>query len=230
MKIFVAYGYNDRDKWIEEMVFPIIRSFGAEVETGEDAFDGSIPDSVKRKIQYSDALMAFTTRRTTQDNVVWQTHRWVIEELAAAAALGKKTVEVRETDVEQQGGLTQANYRITYDENERDKCLVEIVKAIGKWQSSNLVRVQLLPEGIRGDLQPLLSNQGLSCQYVVRRGSFVGNEVPATIERITGGLFIDVPQLGSDSLIQISIRYGDQEWSSDYESLNSYGIHLREMG
>lgn len=227
MKIFVAYGYNDRDKWIKEMVFPIIKAFGAEVETGEDTYVGSIPDSVKRKIQFSDALMAFTTRRETQDNVVWQTHRWVIEELAAAAMLGKKTVEIREKGVDQQGGLTQANQRIIYDENARDKCLIEIVKAIGVWQSSNLVRVQLLPEGIRGDLQPLLSDQGLSCKYVIRTGNFVADEVPAKIERIKGGLFIDVPQINSDSLIQISIRYGNREWSSDYESLNSYGIHLR---
>lgn len=227
MKIFVAYGYNERDEWIKEMVIPIIEAFGAEVETGEITYDGSIPESVKNKIRRSDALIAFTTRRTTQDDVVWQTHRWVIEELAAAAVLEKKTVEVREKGVEQQGGLTQADQRIEYDETARDKCLVAIAEAIGVWQSSNLVRVQLLPEGIREDLRPLLKKDGLTCKYVVKTGNYVAKAVTATIERITGGLFIDVPQLKSDALIQISISFGNQEWSSDYESLNSYGIHLR---
>jgi len=227
MKIFVAYGYNDRDKWIKDLVFPIIEAFGAEVETGEITYDDTIPQSVENKIRRSDALIAFTTRRTTQDNIVWQTHRWVIEELAAARTLKKKFVEVRETGVDPQGGFTLANQRIEYDENARDKCLVEIVKAIGVWQSNNLVRVQLLPEGIRSDLQPLLKDEGLSCKYVVRTGNYVEDAVPAKIERIKGGLFIDVPQLNSEALIQISIRYGSQEWSSDYESLNSYGIHLR---
>jgi hypothetical protein len=25
MKLFVGYGYNDRDQWIEEQVFPILQ-------------------------------------------------------------------------------------------------------------------------------------------------------------------------------------------------------------
>ncbi|MDQ3130696.1 MAG: hypothetical protein M3Q99_08040 [Acidobacteriota bacterium] len=226
MKIFVAYGYNERDKWIKEMVFPIIEAFGAEVETGEMTYDDTIPQSVENKIRRSDALIAFTTRRTTQDNIIWQTHRWVIEELAAARTLQKKFVEVRETGVDPQGGWTQNNQRIEYDENARDKCLIEIVKAVGVWQSNNLVRVQLLPQVIRGDLQPLLNDEGLSCKYVIRTGNYVEDAVSAKIVKITGGLFIYVPQLKSDSLIQISIRHGSREWSSDYESLNSYGIHL----
>jgi hypothetical protein len=28
MKVFVGYGYNDRDSWIEEQVFPIFRGMG----------------------------------------------------------------------------------------------------------------------------------------------------------------------------------------------------------
>lgn len=229
MKIFVAYGYNDRDRWIRELVFPIIEAFGAEIETGETTYDGSIPDSVKSKIRRSDALMAFTTRRTTQDNVVWQTHRWVIEELAAAAALGKKTVEVRETGVDGQGGLTQNHQRIEYNEAARDKCLVEIVKAVGVWQSASLVRVQLLPEGIRADLQPLLRDEGLTCKYRIKIGNFTDEDVTAKIEKITGGLFIDVPQLKSNELIQISIKHGSRVWESSYESLSSYGISLEEV-
>ena len=31
MKIFVGYGYNDRDRWVEQFVFPIIEAFGSEV-------------------------------------------------------------------------------------------------------------------------------------------------------------------------------------------------------
>ena len=227
MKIFVGYGYNDRDKWIEKMVFPIIKAFGSEVESGETIYDGAIPDGVRNKIRRSDALIGFTTRRTTQDNAVWQTHRWVIEEIAAAAMLGKRVVEVRETNVEQQGGLTQDNQRIEYDENARDKCLVEIVKACGVWHNTDMVKIQLLPEGTaNNDLRPLLE-QGLSCQYVIKIGNYEEPPVTANIERIKGGLFINVQQLEPDALIRINLRHGSRIWSSDYESLTSYGIHLR---
>ncbi len=227
MKIFVAYGYNERDKWIEELVFPILRAFGVDCETGEETYNGSISEIVKRKIQVCDALIAFTTKREPQNTESVTTHQWVKDELAIAVAHDKKIVEVREIGVDSQGGITSGYKKIKYDEKARDKCLVEIVKAVGDWKKNNLVRVQLLPEGIHNDLRPLLNDQGLSCHFVIRTGSFNTEEKQAKIERITGGLFVYVPQLDSDSFIQISIRYGSQEWCSDYESLNSFGIHLR---
>jgi hypothetical protein len=233
MKIFVAYGYNQRDKWIEDLVFPIIRAFSADVETGETTYDGSIPESVKNKIRRSDALIAFTTKRNPQDDNDKLTHRWVIEELAIATAvessLKKRTVEVREKGVDEQGGITHANQRIVYDEAERDKCLVEIVKAVGVWQSGNLVRVQLLPEAIRTDLRLLLRDEGLVCKYRVRSGNFTDAYVETEIEKIGNGLFVHIPQPKSDELVQISIKHGSRVWESSYESLNSYGIGLEEV-
>lgn len=232
MKIFVAYGYNERDKWIKELVFPIIEAFGADVETGETTYDGAIPDSVRNKIRRSDALIAFTTRRNPQDSGDKLTHRWVIEELAVAAAidsLKNRTVEVREKGVDEQGGMTHANQRIIYDGAERDKCLVEIVKVVGVWQSANLVRVQLLPEVIRTDLRLLLRDEGLVCKYRVRSGGFTDDYVETKIEKISNGLFIHIPQPKSDELVQISVKHGSRVWESSYESLNSYGISLEEV-
>ncbi|CAN5823391.1 hypothetical protein BH20ACI4_BH20ACI4_03550 [soil metagenome] len=229
MKIFVAYGYNDRDKWIKEMIFPIIRAFGADVETGEETYSGSISEVVKRKIQYSDALIAFTTRREPQNATSVTTHQWVKDELAIAVAHNKKIVEVRETGVDPQSGITSGYQRIEYDENARDKCLVEIVKAVGVWQSANLVRVQLLPEVIRTDLRLLLRDEGLVCKYRIRSGGFTDDYVETKIEKISNGLFIHIPQPKSDELVQISVKHGSRVWESSYESLNSYGISLEEV-
>jgi hypothetical protein len=232
MRIFVAYGYNDRDRWIREMVFPIIEAFGSDIETGEITYDGAIPNSVRNKILRSDALIGFTTRRIeadNQDNYDGRTHLWVIQELAAAYTLDKRLVEVRENGVNPQGGMLQDYQRINYDETARDKCLVKITEALGAWHSTDMVRIQLLPEGIANDdLRPLLNQGGLTCQYTVRSGSYDAPAVPVNIVPITGGLFISVPQPSRDDLIQISIRYGNRVWNSDYESLNSYGIHLRQ--
>ncbi len=232
MKIFVAYGYNERDKWIEDLVFPLIEAFGADVETGETTYDGSIPDSVRNKIRRSDALIAFTTKRDPQDENDKLTHRWVIEELAVASAidsLKKRTVEVREKGVDEQGGMMQTNQRIVYDETARDKCLVEIAKALGVWQSANLVRVQLLPEAIRADLRGLLRGAGLVCKYRIRSGNFTDNYIDTEIEKIGNGLFVHIPQPKSNELVQISIEHNRRIWESSYESLNSYGISLEEI-
>lgn len=229
MNIFVAYGYNQRDQWIREMVSPIVEAFGATPVTGEETYNGpNMPDNVLSKIRRSDALIGFTTRRTTQDNVVWQTHQWVVMELAAAITLRKRVVEVRETGVDPQGGLAQHLQRIEYTEGARDKCLVDIVKAIGDWHKTEDVRIQLLPDGLANtDLRPLLKDQGLTCKYVVRVGNFEDGPFDAEIKPIKGGLFINAPSVPKDALIQINITYGNRVWSSDYESTDSYGIHLR---
>jgi hypothetical protein len=226
MKIFVAYGYNDRDKWIKDLVFPIIEAFGSEVEKGETTYDGSIPESVSNKIQRSDALIAFTTRRTTQDNVVWQTHRWVIEELAAAFALKKRTVEVRETGVDGQGGLTQANQRIEYDEKTRDNCLVRIVEAIGAWHRSNLVTLQLTFDTITEEEILNLSDVG-QCEYIVRIGNEESLPKLARVFSTKGSLVAFVPKTEKESLIRLRVNYGSKTWLSYYDSLDSYKIEMR---
>jgi hypothetical protein len=35
MRLFIGYGYNDRDKWIEELVFPLAEALGCEVVRGK---------------------------------------------------------------------------------------------------------------------------------------------------------------------------------------------------
>jgi len=227
MKIFVAYGYNDRDKWIEKMVFPLIEAFGSEVETGGITYGMKISDAVRSKVRFSDALIGFTTERVSPSDADGQTHRWVIEELAIAGDDKKPFVEVREIAVDQQDGMTAGYQRINYDENARDKCLVEIVQALGLWHSSNIVQVQLLPKDFaRDDLRPLHNQKLLTCEYVIKTGNHQTSPKTADIQRIKGGLFIDIQQPERNALIQINIKHGTTVWSSDYESLDSYGIHL----
>jgi hypothetical protein len=228
VKIFVAYSFNERDKWIEELVFPIIEAFGSQVVTGGVTYEGpNIPENVMTKIRRSDALIGFTTRRDLQDNMVSRTHQWVISELSAAFALDRRVVEVRERGIDPQGALYQDLQRIEYDERARDKCMVDIVRAVGSWHQTDTVRIQLLPEDVTHALRPLLDEPGLSCKYTVRTGSQDEDPRDAQIVPITGGLFIDAASVPRDALIRISVRYGDQRWSSDYESIEAYRVSLR---
>ncbi len=34
MKVFVGFGYNDRDRWIEEQIFPVLGCMGFTVVDG----------------------------------------------------------------------------------------------------------------------------------------------------------------------------------------------------
>lgn len=43
MRIFVAYGYNPRDNWIEPVTTPLIQAFGSEPVDGRELQGQVIP-------------------------------------------------------------------------------------------------------------------------------------------------------------------------------------------
>jgi hypothetical protein len=63
MQIFVAYGYNDRDRWIEKQVFPLVEAFNSRVIHGKDIRGQALSKEIQGRIQRSHALVAFVTRR-----------------------------------------------------------------------------------------------------------------------------------------------------------------------
>jgi hypothetical protein len=118
MKIFVGYGYNERDHWIEKLVFPLIVSFGAEVVSGKEVAGQLLGDAVCGLIKRSDAMIGFTTRRGDVDpgGAMWGTHRWVTDELTAAYTLEVPFAEVREAGITPQEGMLVGRGYIPYEE------------------------------------------------------------------------------------------------------------------
>jgi hypothetical protein len=76
MRIFIAYGYNDRDRWIKEHVFPLVQAFGSEVVDGEGLYGEILSEGVKDRVNMCDALIGFATRRNLPDNPSGETHLW----------------------------------------------------------------------------------------------------------------------------------------------------------
>jgi hypothetical protein len=87
MKIFVGYGYNDRDKWIEDLVFPLMRAFGAEPISGKEIPGQKLDEGIKELIRKSDAVIGFVTRRgDKREDGLYATHRWVTDEISLSPA------------------------------------------------------------------------------------------------------------------------------------------------
>jgi hypothetical protein len=228
MRIFIAYGYNERDRWIPRLIFPVVRAFGDEVVSGEDMPGEILTEAVRERIRRSDALIAFATRRGEANNGRWETHRWVTDELAQALALGKSVLEVREEGVSDQGGIAGDRQRIVYDEGRRDECIVEIVKTLGNWHLTNSVTLQLLPEECAEQISLLLKNPRLRCDYTILERGRESAAVPAKIRRIKGGLFVNALNVPREALIQLTVECDGRVWNSDFESTDSLAIRLRQ--
>jgi len=73
MKVFVGFGDNSRDHWIEEHFFPILRRMGFFVVDGKDMHGETLQPEVQSRIEQSDAaigsftiMQRFTLKRRKQ--------------------------------------------------------------------------------------------------------------------------------------------------------------------
>jgi len=222
LKVFVAYGFNERDSWIPELVFPLVRAFGGEVVTGEDLQGQQITDAVRREIDQADALIGFRTLR--EGEAAGMSHRWVEDELAYARTA--KVLEVREDGVSGQGGLLGDRQWIPYRPAERDRLLVELVKTLGRWMRENTVKLQLLPQEFVDEISDLLETPGLRCTYTVLERGRESEPRPAEIRPITGGLFIFADGLSADALMRVRVEGHGRRWRSVFQGIDSVSVHL----
>jgi hypothetical protein len=230
MKIFVAFGYNDRDRWVREMVFPIVQAFGDEVVTGEELQGEQITDAIRRDIQISDALIGFATRRGNPNNENrWMTHRWVTDEISHALAFQRLVAEIREIGVDDQGGIAGDRQRITYDESKRDQCLVEIVKTLGRWHQASVVKLQILPEACVEEIRPYLRHPNLRCTYkMLFMDGNQSEDIPTLILPITGGLFVHAKNVPRMALVQVHVECAGKSWTSNFENIDAVSVSLQQ--
>jgi len=226
MKIFVGYGYNVRDKWIEGFVFDLIRAFEGEPVTGKEIFGQQLEDGVRQQIKDCDALLAFTTRRKRMTNGKYTTHQWVTDEIITATDAGLPFVEVRETCVDRQPGMPGGRQYIPYDASARDECLVQIAKALGKWRQR--VKLQLRPEVVTRTIRPYIGKAGFHCNYSIYQDGIESAAKETKVIKLQGGLFVHVSGLGPRASVQISIEAGGKMWTSDYESIDAVSVELRK--
>lgn len=232
MRIFVGYGYNQRDLWIEEYVFPLLEAFGVEVVSGKEVYGLALPTAIGALIKGADAAIGFTTRRDDLGGGRYGTHQWVIDELVVAQAPPNSIpwVEVREDGVEFPGGLLPATnlQRITYQESDRALCLVAIAQALRRFcELTNVTTIRLGPSAVIDQISPMLDDPSFSCECRTLRGIIERQGVPNKVRPIKGGLFVQLQGVAPDELVRVAISAGGHTWRSSYESIDTVDLQLR---
>jgi hypothetical protein len=227
MNVFLAFGYHDRDSWIRNLIVPVVRAFGDEPLVGDVLYGDTLSEGVREQLDSAHAISGFLTRRTDHDgNLTDSTHWWVLQELAIGVARDLLVLPVREEGVDTQQGIAGAHQWIEYKPSERDRCLVEIVTALGRWHSDATIRLQVLPEDCAAELRPLLRAPDLRVWYQLLIGGDEKEPTRTKLVPIKGGLFVTVRGVPRDALVQLRVEAQGKLWTSDYESLDSIGVHL----
>jgi hypothetical protein len=232
MRIFVGYGYNERDRWIEDYVLPLVVAFGCEVVHGKSVYGGALPDEVMKAIRTSDAVIGFTTQRESVAPGLYRTHDWVVQELLAAHAQDPRIpwVEIREQGVISPGGILESAdaQRIDYREDDRPGCLVKIAQALRRFHDlSNVTMVRLGPSPAVDQISSLLDDPSFVCTCQTLRGAVRTAPRATPVFPIKGGLFVQLRGVAPGELVRITISGRGRSWRSDYESLDTVDIQMR---
>jgi hypothetical protein len=233
MRVFVGYGYNDQDRWVEDYVFPLITAFGSEVMHGRAVYGGALPDEVMRTIRISDAMIGFRTRREARGQNEFSSHAWVEQELLTAHAQEPRIpwVEVRQDGVIAPGGILEAAdaQRIDYREADRALCLVKLAEALKRFRElSRVTQVRLGPSTEVELIISLLDHPTFSATCQVLRGAVQSPPQPAAVVPIKGGLFAQLRGVPEGELVRITISAGGHVWRSSYESVDTVDIQVKE--
>jgi len=191
MRVFVGFGYNDRDSWIENQVFPILAGMGFTVVDGKDMHGEILQPGVQSRIEQSDAAIGFFTVREGQGDAEFNSHMWVRDEMVHANAKGKPIIPVKEEGARIPDGLLGDRQYIPLRQNDRLACVAELVTALGR---RNIRRLKLDPESeqLRRDLQWWRRAAGFLVQY---RTLDEGVESPyrkGRLELVDQGFYLDV--------------------------------------
>ena len=105
MRLFVGFGYNDRDSWIERQVFPVLECLGFTVAHGKGLHGQVLQQGVKDQLDQSDAAVGFFTLREGQEQADYTSHIWVRDEIVYFNAKDKPIVPIVEENVKVPQGL-----------------------------------------------------------------------------------------------------------------------------
>lgn len=202
MRLFIGYGYNARDAWIEKTVFPIVQAMNIDTVDGKKLHGEVLQAGVKRLIEQSDALVGFCTLRKGQESAEFNTHPWVRDEMVYAIGLNRPVLEVREKGVKNPPGLVGDRQRISLNQQDRLSCVTELVQVISVWSMRRLLLAPTDKELAR-KIHRAIVNQQLKVCYRTRVKGVDSPPREGRIDRVNGGLYLNALGLPSESLVEI---------------------------
>lgn len=228
MRVFVGFGYNERDKWIKSDVFPILECMGFVVITGEDMHGELLQPEVKRRIEQSDAVVGFLTLRDEKNNGDFNTHLWVQNELLWGNAKEKPIVPIREENVLLPDAMLGNIQYITLRQNDRLACVSELARALGR---RNIRRIRLEPEEdtLRKNINKWRVDQTFTIMYRTQDGvnGLESEPKKGRLEVFDQGFYLNVSDVPRRAYLEVQgILNGQTMFNSGWSSADAVSIKI----
>lgn len=227
MRIFVGFGYNDRDGWIEDQVFPILRCMGFTVVDGKGMHGQVLQPGVEQKIDQSDAAVGFFTLRDGQGDADFNSHIWVRDEMVYAHAKGKPILPIKEDVVRLPDGLLGNRQFIPLVQSDRLGCVAELVAALGQ---RNIRRLKLDPDGdqLRRNLQQWRRQPGFAIQYRTQDENGIESGYrQGRLELVDQAFYLNVSDVPRKAYVEVDgLVNGATQFSSGWVSADAVQVKV----
>ena len=227
MKIFIGYGYNKRDGWIETHVFPILECMGFTLQHGKDMHGAALADGVKDRIEQCDAAIGFFTIRDDAAGD-FTSHIWVRDEMVYAFAKGKPVIPVREEQVKVPDGILGNVEYITLRQNDRLSCVTQVVRALGQ---RHMRRLKLEPQdsNLTKNLNKWRMDQNFKIRYRTQDyGSGYESQFKlGRLERFEEGFYVNVTDVPRRAYVEVEgVLNGEPKFNSGWASADAVSIKI----
>jgi hypothetical protein len=225
MKVFVGFGYNERDQWIEDQILPILRSVGYSVVDGKGLVGLQLQPEVEQRIEKSDAAIGFFTIREGQGNADFTSHIWVRDEMLYAKAKGKPMVLIREDGVNLPEGLFGNVGYINLKQDDRLACVVAMLTALGQKQ---MRRVRLDPsDELRPKMYGWRNNQGFLVRYRTLSDGFESNFREGRLELVDQGFYLNIAEVPAKAYVEVEgLLNNEVRFSSGWVSADAVQVKV----
>lgn len=227
MKVFVGFGYNDRDKWIKDLIIPFLEELGCEVVTGEEMHGEILSQGVISRIKDCDACIGFLTKRGQPNSEgVYTTHWWVISELSNALSFNIPLFEIREKGIDSQAGETGDRQRYEFDD--KSLLMLELTKFIIKQKTKLAYKTfMLLPPEFSEAVRPYANFAKCKYRFLYRARFYETEETD--LVRMQGGYGIIIKKIPSEEAqVEIKIEVPGITWTSGFVSVGLMNINLQK--
>ncbi len=234
MKAFVAFGYNERDAWIPEIIFPILNCLEIEIVTGEDLEGVVLSAGVIDKIKESDAVLAFCTKRDKIAENKWGTHPWILQEIASGLTQQKKILALFELEVDSsQVAILQGHQIVHYDNAKREELIVSLIKTLSRWKKeASRKKIKLLPEEMIIQLKGAFNQNQVECHYNFMVDGDELEKIKTTPIRLSGGYIIQIKNIPMKGDIFLNVRLqgpGNEIWETGYEPFEYMALNFQKI-
>jgi len=227
MRVFVGFGYNDRDRWIEDHVFPILRHLEFTVLDGKDLHGQILQPGVKSRIEQSDVAIGFFTIRDGQGDADFNSHIWVRDEMMHAVDSGKPIILVKEEGANVPDGLLGNRQYIPLRQEDRLACVVELVGALAR---RGIRRLKLAPadDRLRRNLQQWRRTAGFLVRYRTKDAADLESPYrEGCLDVVDQGFYLNVCEVPQRGFVEVQgVLNGVTRFDSGWASADAVQVEI----